>query len=210
MRLPQVLLRRRPVDPAKAVLPRRGIQAGLAIEGFLARPGFPVDGPRVVGHLIDPRPVDVDRMLEGLADRTAVAGARKRDAPEVRLRRFPWPPPPAAARDRRSPAGIAGRVFESPRSMTRASDTHHFVAIIPPTENPVTAIFRPHCMCEPGSWFRGRPKGLTAAPGPIEREQSTTRVWRRHFWTAGTTSTGTVVEHNTRYAIDPGRGAKRP
>ena len=77
-----------PSDPAEAVLPRGGIQARLAIERFLAGPGFPVDGARVVGHLIDSRPVDVDGLLEGLADRAAVARARKRDALQVGLANF--------------------------------------------------------------------------------------------------------------------------
>ena len=81
--LPHVLLERRSVDPAEPVLPDGGIQAGRAVEGLFARLRVPVDGAGVVGHRIDPRPVDVDRVLICLADRTAIAGTGERDTLEV-------------------------------------------------------------------------------------------------------------------------------
>ena len=89
MGLPEVLLSRRAVHPAEAVLPRRGIQARLAIERLLARPGFPIDGAGVVGQRVDARPVDVDGVLERLADGAAVARPREGDALEIRFADFP-------------------------------------------------------------------------------------------------------------------------
>ena len=83
VRLTRRFLRGRAVLPAESVLPRRRIQARLAIEGFLARARVPVDGARVVGQRVDARPVDVDGVLVGLPDRAGVAGAGERDALQI-------------------------------------------------------------------------------------------------------------------------------
>ena len=104
VRLAQCLLRGRAVLPAEAVLPRRGIQAGLPIERLDARARLPVDGAGVVGERVDAGPVDVDGVLVGLADRGAVAGAREGDAREGRLRRSPR----GRVQDRRG-VHVAGR-----------------------------------------------------------------------------------------------------
>ena len=57
-----------------------GFRPGLRSKVSLLVPVLPVDGARVVGQRVDPRPVDVDRVLEGLAHRAAVARAREGDA----------------------------------------------------------------------------------------------------------------------------------
>ena len=63
-----------------------GIEPGLAIERLLARAGFPVDRPRVVGQRVDARPVDVRRSYSAVwPDGAVVAGAGERDAAQVRL-----------------------------------------------------------------------------------------------------------------------------
>ena len=74
----------RAVDPADAVLPRRGVQSGLAIELLLHGRVLPVHRPRVVRQRVDSRPVDVARRLALLADRARVCRARDRHAPQVR------------------------------------------------------------------------------------------------------------------------------
>ena len=125
--LAEVRLRRCPADPAEAVLPRRRIVAGLPVEGLLAGPGFPVDGPRVVRHFAA-RPVDVHRILERLSDRAAVAHAGKRDAAKTlfvdRLR---------GGGQHRSridvPGGSCCAGIWTPAATTRASRTHNFLAI---------------------------------------------------------------------------------
>ena len=66
-----------------------GFRPGLRSKVSLLVPGFPVDRARVVGQRVDARPVDVDGVLERLADGAAVAGARERDALEVRFADFP-------------------------------------------------------------------------------------------------------------------------
>ena len=83
VRLPRLRLRRCAVLPAETVLPRRGTQARFAVEGLDARAGSPVDRAGVIGERIDARPIDVDGVLEGLADGAGVARPRERDAVEV-------------------------------------------------------------------------------------------------------------------------------
>ena len=83
VRLTRGPLRRRAALPAEPVLPRGRVQSRLAIECLLAGAGFPVDGAGVVVQRIDARPVDVDGVLERLADRARVAGAGVGDALQV-------------------------------------------------------------------------------------------------------------------------------
>jgi hypothetical protein len=73
-------LRGRTVLPAQSIFPRGRVQSRLAVEGLLAGALLPVNRARVIGQRIDARPVDVDGILEGLADRAAVAGAAVGDA----------------------------------------------------------------------------------------------------------------------------------
>src|SRR5688500_4422408 len=78
VRLPQICLRRSTANPAKSVFPRCGVVSGFAVKRFFARTGFPVNRACVIRQLAA-LPVDVHGILERLADRAAVADARKRD-----------------------------------------------------------------------------------------------------------------------------------
>src|SRR5215471_9790186 len=74
------LLLERTIEPADAVLPRRGRQAWLAVEFFLHRLRLPVHRAYVVAQLVGTRPVDVLASLFLLADSAVVAFTRDGDA----------------------------------------------------------------------------------------------------------------------------------
>src|SRR4026208_2578155 len=69
-------LLQRTIDPADAVLPRRGSEARLAVELFLHRLRLPVHRADVVPELVRAWPVDVLASLFLLTDGAVVAFAR--------------------------------------------------------------------------------------------------------------------------------------
>ena len=73
--LVRVLLERRSALPARAVLPRRRIESGLAIELLLRGPGFPIHGARVVGQRLSARPIDIPSRFLLLAHCSGIARA---------------------------------------------------------------------------------------------------------------------------------------
>ena len=101
-----------------------GIQARLAVERLLAGAGLPVDGARVVGQRVDARPVDVDGVLERLADGAAVAGAREGDALQVGLADLLRRRRQQRLRIDDSPAETAARDTRPPASTAAATPTH--------------------------------------------------------------------------------------
>ena len=110
----------RTVDPADAVLPRRGVEAGLPIELLHHGPGFPIHGPGVVRQGIDARPVYVPRRLALLADCATVGGAGDRHA--LQVVRYRWLSPrhreSVAGRDSRAAAAGSRYRYPPPRRGT--------------------------------------------------------------------------------------------